>query len=332
MASGKIINYGDRWSSGALWCKSIFLLPPWAYLLLPLLGWLLAKLGSFAFQAGYLVMIIFGVVYFVEDVLMRKIRIDENNIYFGYQNYRLADLSSVGVVYAPNRIAPSGLLLYFGSGKKLELQLGRLTFHEFEKLLNLIENRVPHCTIDPVITTLCKSKKLARKASLDEQDRTEIIYHSRRTIKEMAGTFLTTAASWSRLGPSLLVIFAAPIWLSAMKGIYAAPMGVYTKEGTIALHDRMVEIIGSLDSALGKGLADGSAIVWQIVSNPLTAMILTACLVPVFYNLIQLILKPNRLVIDDNGAQLELRLGNLSIPTARAGLVSNRSRQSLQTV
>ncbi len=311
----KILGYGDRWSSAALWLKAIFLLPPWLYLLVPLVGLAFAKCGPFVFQAGYPVLLMLGLLYFVDDVLRRKIKIDDNLITFGFNRYKLADLSSVGLVYSQNGITPTGLLLYFGSGKKLELNLGRLRYEEFEKLLNLIENRVPHCTIDPVITTLCKSKKLARKAALEESDRTEIKYHSRRVIKEVSTTFLDTAESWSRLGPSLTLLIAAPLWLTWIKTVYSIPMSAFSPgNASIALQEKLTEMMMALEYALGKGVADGSSILWNLVSNPVIAICLALFLIPILYQFLRLLFKPNRLVMDATGAHLNLQSGGLSIP------------------
>jgi tRNA A-37 threonylcarbamoyl transferase component Bud32 len=314
LANDKILLYGDRWSAAALWSKAVFLLPVWMYFLVPLLGWILSRFGSFAFQAGYPFLLIIGLIYFVDDVLRRKIRIDDTFLHLGFTHYKLSELSSVGLLYSPNGITPASLLLYFGAGRKLALKLDRLHYDDFEKLLNLIENRVPHCAIDPVITTLCKSKKLARKAALDESDRTEIRYHSRRVLKDISKTFIDTAESWSRLGPSLALVVAMPLWLSVVKAVYSIPLGNFSPEATIGLQEWLTTSMVALESSLTKGITDGTSFIWSMVANPLIALFLTVCLLPVLFQLIQLLFKPNRLVLDANGAHLNLKLGKLNLP------------------
>lgn len=314
MANGKIILYGDRWSAIALWAKALFLLPLWAYFLVPLFAWGMSKLGSVPFQVGYYVIIVAGLAYFVDDLLRRKIRISETYIHLGFDKFKLAELSSVGLIYSPNGISPASLLLYFGAGRKLALNLDRLHYGDFEKLLNLIENRVPHCFIDPVITTLCKSKKLARKAAMDEADRTEIKYHSRRVLKEIQKTFSDTSESWSRLGPALTLLVATPMWLSCLKGIYSVPLGSYSAETTILLQEQLTNMIVSLESAVGKGIGDGVSAFWNLVSNPIIAVCLAVLLTPIFYSLIRVLFKPNRLVLDAAGAHLNWKIGRFNLP------------------
>ncbi|MBS1955683.1 MAG: serine/threonine protein kinase [Cyanobacteria bacterium SZAS-4] len=314
MANDKIILYGDRWSATALWAKAIFLLPIWMYLLIPLAGWVLSKLGTVAFQLGYPVIIVVGLAYFIDDLLRRKIRIDENFIRLGFSKFKLSELRSVGLIYSQNGITPASLLLYFGAGKRLSLNLDRLHYGDFEKLLNLIENRVPHCAIDPVITTLCKSKKLARKAALEEADRTEIKYYSRRVLKDIAKTFTETAESWSRLGPALTLLVTMPMWLVMVKTAYSVPLGTYSPQSTILLQEQLTNMLVALESQIGKSIGDGISTIWTVVSNPVVAALLFCCLTPVFYQLLKLLFKPNRLVLDANGAHLNLKLGQFNIP------------------
>ncbi len=314
MANDKIILYGDRWTATVLWAKAIFLLPVWMYLLIPLAGWILSKCGTVPFQLGYIGVIVVGLVYFVDDLLRRKIRIDDTFIHLGFSKYKLSELCSVGLIYSQNGITPVSLLLYFGAGKKLALNISRLRYSDFEKLLNLIENRVPHCSIDPVITTLCKSKKLARKAALEEADRTEIKYYSRRILKDIVKTFMDTAESWSRLGPALTLLVATPLWLVMVKGAYSVPLGSYTPQSTILMQEQLTNMLVALESAIGKGIGDGVSVVWTTVSNPVVALVLFCSLTPVLYQLLKLLFKPNRLVLDAAGAHLNLKLGKFSIP------------------
>ncbi len=319
MANDKIIQYGDRWSATALWAKALFLLPAWFYLLLPLVGWVFSRFGNVVFQIGYPIVLLVGLSYFIDDLLRRKIRIDDTYIHLGFSKYKLAELCSVGLIYSQNGITPVSLLLYFGAGKRLSLNLDRLHYDDFEKFLNLIENRVPHCEIDPVITTLCKSKKLARKAALEEADRTEIKYYSRRVLKDIQKTFMETAESWSRLGPALTLIVATPMWLAMVKGIYSVPLGRYSPEATILFQEQLVNTIVAMESAIGKSIGDNISSLWSLLSNPTIAVALLVCLTPVFYQLMKLMLKPNRLVLDALGAHLNLKLGRFTMPVSVTG-------------
>jgi len=311
----RIINYGDRWSIVALWAKAIFLLPIWAYLFLAPLGGFASLFGPVVYQMVYFSMLALGLAYFVEDILKRKVRIDENCIYFGYHSYKLANLASVGLNYSSHRMIPKSLILYFGEGKKLELHLSRLSFEDIQRLLTLVENKVAGCTIDPVITTLIRSKKLARKAAMDESDRTEIVYHSRRAIKEIQHTFMTTAESWTRLGPIITAVLFAPVWLSASKGIYTIPLASDPNGiNTIALHEAIVKAMGEMDGAIGKGLGDVGTVFWALVSNPFIAIALAAVLIPICYHFLKLALKPNRLVLNASGISFNIATVSGALP------------------
>lgn len=263
-------------------------------------------------------MLVAGLIYFVEDVLRRKIRINENFIRLGYSSYRLSELSSVGLVYKPKRTLPSDLLLYFGAGKKLELSLARLSCKEFESMVTLIENRFPQCSIEPVITTLIKSKKVARKAAMDEADRTVIVYQSRRAIKELWQTFMDTAHSWSRLGPSVAAFLFAPVWLTVIKGWYGMPVA-FRDMDKVALHEKLMSILQTYDMFIADNLSKGSTFLYQIVSNPLVILCLSLFLIPFLYYLCRFVFLPNRLVLDSVGLQLVDSVGSFwQIPMAQA--------------
>lgn len=79
------------------------------FLLLPLTGGFAFIFGPTAFQLGYFAVLACGLAYFVEDLLMRKIRIDDNILYFGFRQYKLGNLASIGLKYASNRMIPKVL-------------------------------------------------------------------------------------------------------------------------------------------------------------------------------------------------------------------------------
>lgn len=178
----------------------------------------------------------------------------------------------------------------------MEFNLTRMTFDDIQSLLTLVENKVPGCTIDPVINSVIKSKKLARKAAMDESDRIEIVYNSRRAIKEIIHTFTTTADSWIRMGPILTFVIFAPVWLSATKGAYSMPISD-TSATYVGLHDAIVKAMAEMDSSISSGIGNVGSVFWGLVSNPFLSVIMAAILVPVIYHFIRIALKPNRLVL-----------------------------------
>jgi len=314
LAGTKIIRYYDNWSSLALWFRVFFLFPWWVYLLLPIYGAVAAVLGTFIFQVCYISALLAGIFFFANEVLKRKIKIDEELIYFGFRTFELSKLSSVGLVYQENKIVPKKLLLYFGEGNAMELTLTRLDVTDFEMLLNLIENRLPHCSVDPVIGTLTKGKKLARKAALDESDRTEIAYQSRRFLKEVGLTFARTARGWARIGPAIALFFLSPVWLSSIFGLYSSLLaGSLARHNPESLYRLLMAPASTLESNIGSQLNDIGTLFWHAISQPTIIALLIFSLVPVLYHLFNLIIKPNRLILDASGCHLRLSAGPVSV-------------------
>src|SRR5688572_23367389 len=91
------ITYGDAQAQLFLWLKAIILVPLWALPLLPVSGLLFRSMGEAASQVGYAVVLICCLNYFFADVLKRKIRLDDDYIFFGFRSLPIQEIVSVDV-------------------------------------------------------------------------------------------------------------------------------------------------------------------------------------------------------------------------------------------
>lgn len=315
----KVLKYVDRTSRGFLWQKAFLLLPLWSLPLVMLLGLFLGRLGTQVFEVGYLTVIFLGLAYFIEDVLKQKIRIGEDYLYFGYKKFKLTDLSSVGLSYRANRPLPVELIMYFGSGRKLKLKLSRLNSEDFETLLTTIENRFPRCNIDPVVATLTKCKRLARRVSVDEPDRIELPYNSRKGLKELVNAFMTTASSWMRAGPTLGVLLASPIWLGFVGGFYMSVMlwGIHGSDKHVVMGEMLTKISSEIVTKLTSGVANTGQALYNILTTPTSLTISVLVLLPLLFYIMRLLFRPNALVLDPEFITYHMKVGNWSMPLSR---------------
>jgi hypothetical protein len=209
-----VFSYSDKLSTILLWWKAVFMLPIWAYAVLPFAGSIIAFGGSTALQASYLGMVIWSLFYFCEDILKRKIRIADDLITHGFRTRELSRLLSIGTDYKGNDVLPKKMILTFAQGKNMSINLSRVNAPDFQRLLKHIESHYPQCQIDPVLNSLLSCKKIARKVLVDDGDKFIIEYRSGQLWRNMRQAFMDTASPWLRFGPIIAAFLGAPSWLS----------------------------------------------------------------------------------------------------------------------
>ncbi|MBP6747861.1 hypothetical protein KA344_21715, partial [bacterium] len=79
------LSYGEPLALALLWQKAIFLIPLWALPAIPIFGLATRYMGAPAVELGYGLLMCLFVLYFLEDSLKRKIRIDDQNLFFGFR-------------------------------------------------------------------------------------------------------------------------------------------------------------------------------------------------------------------------------------------------------
>src|SRR4051812_40221318 len=93
------ISYGDTLAQLLLWEKALFLVPIWAIIIIPLIGFICRSSGSVPMQMGYGLVLVFCANYFFQDLLKRKIRMDDEYIFFGFRAIPIRDIVSINVEY-----------------------------------------------------------------------------------------------------------------------------------------------------------------------------------------------------------------------------------------
>lgn len=308
----KILNYGDRTAQLWLWWKSLLLIPPWAILVVPIFGTIACRLGEGIEQTGYTVVLLSAMLYFTEDLLKRKIRIENNTLLFGFRLFPLKELLGVGLQYKARKVLPDNLILTFASGKTLKLRINGLSAQDFDTLIKTIENCLPECQVDPVLRTLAKCKKLVRRTYLDTDNKIEIPYHSRRVINQLAESFASSAARWKRIGPLAVAVFAAPLWLGFTFWLYS--FGRYffgDSYKKLLVHDVSQELAQQLDKTLVENIGNFSSQVVAFSANPLFVLLITCSFVATIYYLARFIFRPSVLLIDADKLVLNMRINNI---------------------
>lgn len=313
------ISYGDRVATLALWWKSIFLFPIWAVLVIPLVGAFFRLFGDLSVQIGYAIVLICLIAYFVEDVLKRKIRVEDDYLFWGYKCFNMLDLVSVGVKYKSNQILPSHMVFVFGAGKRLELKLSRLKQQDFESLLKFVQTRVPHCKIDPVLDNVTKCRKIARTTLLDKDDKVEIEYHSTKFLKELYDTFTTTADKWTRTGPVLTCAVFTFWWTHAVTTLFLMLLQIKNAipKDELALKEMLLNSSRQIYEQGGKLLGDVSKVLWDAAGQPVVACACGVVLLFLIVNFLRLLLRPNLVSLDKTALTLMFRFGTNTMPVSR---------------
>jgi len=302
-------QYSDRWSTLMLWWKAIFMIPVWGYPALPFIGSVLTFCGQAdktLLQLGYFAVLIAGLAYFSEDILKRKVRIDENYLLHGFRSRDLAKLLSLGTDYKRTEVLPKKMVLTFSDGKTMQFKLSRINANDFQKLIKHIEANYPQCHIDPVLLTLINCKKLARKVLVDDTDRFIIEYKSEQQIyKNLWQAFLSSASPWLRIGPIFVAFVAAPAWLSFVGyWFFTSLVDWDAKNKAQQAGSDLGNYINSITSNLFNTASSAGNSFMTLLSNPLISGVCSLLLLTMIFYALRMLLKPNALVIDKGALSL----------------------------
>ncbi len=308
-------SYSDKLSTIMLWWKAFFMLPIWAYLILPFTGSIIAFSGNMALQVGYVSVLIWGLVYFVEDILKRKIRIEDNLISHGFRVRELSKLLSIGTDYKGHDVLPKKMTLTFARGKSMSFNLSRLNAADYQRLLKHIESNYPQCQTDPVLNSLLSCKKIARKVLVDDSNKFIIEYRSGQVWRNMRQAFFDTASPWLRFGPILVAFFFAPNWLSsAYYWLYMPAEKFRSAENPQAILVRLIsDALAPILSATGKA---GEAF-YHLSAHPIALTISALVLAYTSAFALKALLRPNSLSIDASGLNLAITMAGNSLPLAQ---------------
>jgi tRNA A-37 threonylcarbamoyl transferase component Bud32 len=295
-----VIDYSDKFSTAALWWKAFFLAPPWGFPLLIALGFVSSVLPILQALA-YPIVLIFFLLYFTNEMLGRKIRIEAGVFHFGLFKFELSSLRSIGTFYKDNQILPTEMVLTFKRLDQVVLKLDNLNFEQYKDFLRLVENKYPHCQIDPVLSTLVRCKNVARKILVEDQDKIVIQYDGQRKIKQFLETFYNTAGIWASVGPILMIILACPMWVLATSRAFLLGRDIESMTSGWLWLSAAVSSIGMLDQKILQSVGaaiSGLATATTNLSFAATMMALTGGIVGY---LLHLSIRPIAIELDKIG-------------------------------
>ncbi|MFN8549848.1 MAG: serine/threonine-protein kinase [Candidatus Obscuribacterales bacterium] len=309
------INYGDFLAHVLLWQKAILIVPIWGLVAIPIVGFLCRAIGGFAPELGYGVMLCLCLNYFFVDLLKRKIRIDDDYIYFGYKATPIRSLTGIDVNYKKGKLLPNWITLRNDNGNDLRLSLGGMSEQSIAALLKHLEVRNSTLATAPVLNTLIKCRHSKKNATLATSDRLQLPYNSKRIIGESFEVFKASAAQWMRMGPVLACIVFGPTWIGLFSHLYVMlNPNSWRQLQQIGLHDFLEKVFEGLSHLLGSGMTKTSEAIQTLSNNPIMMLITGGAIVAFLFYFMRIALRPNLLVADKFGIQMLLRIAGTNIP------------------
>lgn len=290
-------------------------MPPQGLLIFPLAGAVLGLFGPVVSGAGYFLILGCCAAYFADDLMQRRVKIEDGVLKHGTRAFKLNELQSLGVQYKPGKISPHGMVFTFADGKSLELTLGRLQLRSIEKLLAHIETYYAQCQIDPVLRTLVRCQKVARKILVDDEDALIIEYQGYRKLLDIYNTYTETAHGWLQWGPGLLVLITMPLWTVAVGGSYLAFSK--SREATYTLVKILAEGLFQAHMATGQIVSSGTEHLGHFLANPITCVISLVALCWALKYLFELSFQPTAAKVDRNGLELRFAVGRTVMRLAK---------------
>jgi hypothetical protein len=312
----KNISYGDIGSQLFLWQKALTLSPLWALALVPVVGFVFRGMGHAGMQLGYGIVLSCFILYFMQDLLKRRIRLDENYIFCGFKSIPIKNIVSVDVLYKKAKFLPTALTITCLSGNRLKLSLNGLTEQNIETLLRHLQSRNSTLKTAAVLSTLAKCRRIKQKP-LETPERLELPYHSRQFIGESIDVFKSTAQKWMRVGPLLTCLLLAPMWMNMLSGLYVSLQPhSWAQLQSLNFHQFLIQVSTAIGTIIFGSAAAVGVGVQRLAQNQLVTFATAAFILSVFAYLQRLFWKPNALIADKNGLKLALRLGEFSLPMA----------------
>ncbi|MBK9142844.1 MAG: protein kinase [Candidatus Melainabacteria bacterium] len=313
----RIMEYSDWISAFCLWWKAVLLLPAWGVLVAACLGAVMWRLGLPFVEAGYALVLAGGIAYFVEDLLKRKIKIENGTLYLGFRRFQLAGLHSVKVTYNPKRIIPEALTFSFQDGKLFHLWLSRLQAVDIQYLVDLIDTRYPHCKVDPVLRHLARCHELSPVLKDADDGPVSIRYQSNKMVSEMKESFLSMYRSWSRLGPGLAMLLCTPMWAVFAFGSFSLFKIVDTAKADSLLQESLVKISSDVDKWIGELVGTAFSRAGDLATNPVVGSVAAVVTLAILGRIILNLLEPNEICLDPGFLNLRKKIIGWSVNRAQ---------------
>jgi len=309
-----VLSYGEPLALSLLWQKAFLMIPLWALPIIPLFGLATRYMGTLAVDLGYGLLMCLFVLYFFEDSLKRKIRIDDQNLFFGFGSLPIKDIISLDSPNRSNKLLPAHIALTTRYGRQLKFKLNGLSDSSLESLILNLQSRNSAIKVSPVLNVLLKSHR-APNLPVVVPERLELAYRDRPFVGESIAVVRGTASKWMRVGPIVVSILAAPIWMSLLTNLYFAlqphTIGVSYEVG---LEQFFVQCSKALGHWLWATASTAMTSVNTAARNPWMTGVLASCFFVMLIQLQRMLLKPNLLVVDNEGLKFVLRFGCISVP------------------
>lgn len=309
------ISYGDVVAHLFLWQKAFLVVPIWGLVAIPIVGFLCRAIGGIAPELGYGVMLCLCLNYFFVDLLKRKIRIDDDYIYFGYRVIPIRSLTGIDVNYKKGKLLPSSITVKNETGNDLKLSLTGISEKNIAALLKHLEVRNSNLVTAPVLNTLIKCRHSKKRSLIETADRMQLPYHSKKIVGESLEAFKQSAYQWIRVGPVIACIICGPMWIGLFSNLYTAlNPNSWQQLQSIGLHQFLQKFFEALFRWLANEVGKASLAVENFSNNPIMMVIAGGAILGLVIYVLRITFRPNLLVTDKLGIQLLLRLGSTNIP------------------
>lgn len=309
------ISYGDIVAHLFLWQKAFLVVPIWGLVAIPVVGFICRAIGGVAPELGYGVMLCLCLNYFFVDLLKRKIRIDDDYIYFGYRVIPIRSLTGIDVNYKKGKLLPSSFTVKNETGNDLKLSLTGMSEKNITALLKHLEIRNSNLITAPVLNTLIKCRHSKKRLLVETADRMQLPYYSKKIIGESLEVFKQSAYQWIRVGPVIACIIFGPMWIGLFSNLYTSlNPNSWQQLQTIGLHQFLQKFFEALSRWLANEVGKASLAAETFSNNPIMMVIAGGAILGLVIYVLRIAFRPNLLVTDKLGIQLLLRIGSTNIP------------------
>lgn len=309
------LSYGEPLALGLLWQKAILLIPLWALPIVPFFGLACRYMGALAVELGYGFLMCVFVLYFLEDSLKRKIRIDDQNLFFGFRVVPIREIISLDSPNRRNKLLPANIALTTSNGRQLKLKLDGLSDANLESLISHLQARNSAIKVSPVLNVLLKAHRVPQLPVVIP-DRLELAYQDRPVVGESIAVFRGTASKWMRVGPIVISLLAAPLWMGMLTTLFFM-LQPHSYSYQLGIEQFFTQCSRALSLWLYSVGHSTSTSVGLAARNPWAMGGIAICFSVMCLQLLRMIWKPNQLVADGQGLSFILRLGFLSVPFQR---------------
>lgn len=313
VAKSVTVTYGDYYSHLLLWQKALLVVPLWAIAMIPLIGYAAHQAGNWCMQLVFGALLASFCMYFFQDMLKRKIKIDDDFIFFGFRAVPISSLISVDVTYKKGRFLPVELVLTCQSGQKLKFALGRLSESAVENILKQLHARNSNLHAATVLNSLVKCRNAESKVA-QTGDTVLFNYQSRQFITQSAESFVSTAKKWARVGPVVAFVLTTTSWITFLNHLYLWLVPAAQNNSPLYLYSFVQEGFSSLGWWIGESTREMGQTAHDVGINPGIIGFAAASIAVFVGILIRQLLEPNSIRLSSTTLSLATRFGEFLLP------------------